>query len=499
MRPVFLVLLLLCLPLTALADQIFIRGDSNGDGEISLPDVLQNLNYQFLGGPPSACLKSQDVNDDGFVTLFDATDTLNYLFQGDRPPLPPFPKCGADPTPDDISCLSPTEVCSPSELPKITSIPPTQGLVDTVYIYDVVATGSAPLTFAVVGPSNANIDEQAGRILWTPAQRHKGFNAFEITVTDNLGLSSTQKFEVEIGPLTIPGDAGLGVFLGSTLEFTLDVPAPANVSPMPLPNNMTFDMATGEFHFVPEQCQVGEIFELTFSLRGSQQTLEVTITVKEQQGPTTLVGIVRDSDTEQPLADVEVRIGTMLSVTTGPNGEFTLTNVPDDAEVLQVDGMNLSPPYAFVAEPLELLLEHELFPGQTNEIVRPVFIPELGDPAGKIDPDDTDPPCLEGPEGVVLCVAQGTAEDPNGGLFAGDVYIPEVPAENTPVALPENLNPALVVAIQPGAVTRANIIIAQVIPSSGPFLSLNTPSPGVTSVMIICNDRERFKTILKFH
>ena len=199
------------------------------------------------------------------------------------------------------------------------------------------------------------------------------------------------------GPCPAPELDPIGdqiVFLGSTLNLMLTASDPNEheimfgASPLPLPANMTLDAATGEVQFTPDAAQVGT-FEITFSASAGEltdtETVGITVDVLPPGGPTILSGSVRDSDTEDPIAGIEVRVqGTALTTNTGPDGEFVLQGVPDDAQVLEVDGFALG--YAFVAEPIHLLLEHELFPGQINEITRPVFLPVLGAPAGEIPP-----------------------------------------------------------------------------------------------------------------
>lgn len=73
----------------------FIRGDGNGDGSVSLPDVIYHLNY-FLGVQAAACLDAHDADDDGTANLTDAVYTLGFLFSSGPPPAAPFPNCGVD-------------------------------------------------------------------------------------------------------------------------------------------------------------------------------------------------------------------------------------------------------------------------------------------------------------------------------------------------------------------------------------------------------------------
>jgi hypothetical protein len=84
---------------------VFLRGDTNSDGEADLSDALSILIHLFVAAPARLpCLKSEDVDDDGDVTLGDAIWILRFLFlSGAAPPLP-FPRCGSDLTPDGLGC-----------------------------------------------------------------------------------------------------------------------------------------------------------------------------------------------------------------------------------------------------------------------------------------------------------------------------------------------------------------------------------------------------------
>ena len=78
----------------------FIRGDVDGDMQITMNDVML-----CMGGPPFLCEDAADVNDDGVWDPSDC-DYLNaYIFSGGPPPPPPFPDCGLDPTPDTLTCI----------------------------------------------------------------------------------------------------------------------------------------------------------------------------------------------------------------------------------------------------------------------------------------------------------------------------------------------------------------------------------------------------------
>jgi parallel beta-helix repeat protein len=64
----------------------YICGDANGDGKISVSDVVYCINYLFKGGPTPVPLQAGDANCDGKVTVSDVVYMINYLFKGGPPP-----------------------------------------------------------------------------------------------------------------------------------------------------------------------------------------------------------------------------------------------------------------------------------------------------------------------------------------------------------------------------------------------------------------------------
>lgn len=64
----------------------FFPGDSNGDGNISLVDVVFVINYLFNSGEASNPPERSDVDCDGEVNLTDVVYLINYLFRGGSEP-----------------------------------------------------------------------------------------------------------------------------------------------------------------------------------------------------------------------------------------------------------------------------------------------------------------------------------------------------------------------------------------------------------------------------
>ncbi|MBI4604041.1 MAG: hypothetical protein HY721_18955 [Planctomycetes bacterium] len=94
----------------------FVRGDSNGTGEIDISDAVFTLVRLFASGEPFPCEDSADTNDDGGIDISDAIGILAYQFLGGAAPAQPFPGCGADPSPSDpLGCeRSPASGCPTS-------------------------------------------------------------------------------------------------------------------------------------------------------------------------------------------------------------------------------------------------------------------------------------------------------------------------------------------------------------------------------------------------
>jgi hypothetical protein len=86
---------------------VFRRGDTGGDGLLSITDAIATLEYLFLAGETPVCLSAADTNDDGGIDIADALFLLLHLFTGSAAPPAPGEGCGPDPTPDELLCTTP--------------------------------------------------------------------------------------------------------------------------------------------------------------------------------------------------------------------------------------------------------------------------------------------------------------------------------------------------------------------------------------------------------
>ena len=79
--------------------------DVDGSGTLDISDPVM-LALGLFGGGVMPCEKSADINDSNGLDIADAILLLDYLFSDGFAPAMPFPMCGFDPTPDDLTCTS---------------------------------------------------------------------------------------------------------------------------------------------------------------------------------------------------------------------------------------------------------------------------------------------------------------------------------------------------------------------------------------------------------
>lgn len=87
-------------------EPLFIRGDLNQNGSVSLLDGVLLL-YRVSGlEPAGSCRDADDINDDGVLTIGDAVYLFQYMFTGGAPIPGSDGSCSPDLTgDDDLDCV----------------------------------------------------------------------------------------------------------------------------------------------------------------------------------------------------------------------------------------------------------------------------------------------------------------------------------------------------------------------------------------------------------
>jgi hypothetical protein len=88
----------------------FIRGDTNGDGSVTVADAAFLLSNLFFGSPRSLpCEAAADFEDDEFISITDALRILEFAAGSGNAPASPYPVSGPDTTSSEgyqVPCAS---------------------------------------------------------------------------------------------------------------------------------------------------------------------------------------------------------------------------------------------------------------------------------------------------------------------------------------------------------------------------------------------------------
>jgi RHS repeat-associated protein len=224
--------------------------------------------------------------------------------------------------------------------------------------------------------------------------------------------------------------------------------------------NVTLDAQSGLFTFSPDFTQTGAFafaFSVTDGTHVVSDTATLTVSTPNPSDPTGLTGLVADAvdaDAGQtvPIANVTVRdLESGTSTTTDALGEFTLTGLTAGLHHIEYDGSTAGVrpdglEYASYRAPVTVQLN------VVDYLERPVYLPRF-DPLLAAEVFPGVPTELSNPTiGVSMTIPAGKVHDADG-EYEGTISVSEVPASFTPGSLPDTLDPALVVTIQPMGLT----------------------------------------------
>ncbi len=305
-----------------------------------------------------------------------------------------------------------------------------------------------------------------------PVTLIEGPNVFQLLATDLAGNTTPATVTVTFvmpGLFTFDPIGNQIVDVGTTLSLTLTATDPSGnpvtfgTSTLPLPGDATLDATTGLFTFTPTSSEVGIISVTLFATNGDQtllQTIQITVPAPDPSDPTSFTGQLLDANdfelgTVTPIVGATVSfLNTGISDLSDGNGFVTLTGLPSGGQVLDIDSTTaaLAPDgsnYAGFRE--QFVVEAN----STNFVSRPFFLPRIADSSlTTVDPNATTV-VTNAALGVSITIPPHTAKNPNGTDFTGQMSISEVPRGLAPAPLPDTLDPALLVTIQPVGITFA--------------------------------------------
>lgn len=284
-----------------------------------------------------------------------------------------------------------------------------------------------------------------------------------------------------VGELILSPIGDQTVSLGNTLNLTLVADSPREQSltysatPMPLPATMSLNAVTGKFTFRPDESQIlGDRGSFTVTFRASdgfdkvEERVKITVSGRVNGGdPTVLTGRVLDTTDfvqarrRTPVVGSRVSLlsrtshEVLATARSGKDGYFKLSIPPfifPGNSILDIDTTKTDPapdgsPYASFRERIRLITNI------VNVVDRPFFLPRIDeDSLTTVDPGTTtvvNNPTL----GITITIPPNTAKNADGTNFKGQLSISEVPKGLAPASLPPELQPGLLITIQPVGVT----------------------------------------------
>ena len=367
-------------------------------------------------------------------------------------------------------------IVAANQPPIITSTPGTAATIDAPYQYVVQASdpdGGALSYSLATAPLGMQINNN--QITWTPA--NAGSESVIVIVTDTAGGQTQQSYSITIDypsdnqpPQFAPvNDQIIPLGTHKIIQFSaVDPEGEAidyNVTPLPLPDGVDFNRRSGILSFEPKSAdQVGTI-ALTFIASDDRydisQTVNFTVTAPPANTPTSFSGRITDANSMAEGVDTPIVgataffLNTSITTTTDSNGYFTLENIPTGTELIfAIDGSTANPApggsgYASFRERLILI------PNVENIEDRPFFMPR--EDASSLTQVVPVAPAtvINSSLGIALEVPANTAKNPDGSQFTGQISISEVPRDLAPAAMPEVLDPGLLITIQPAGLEFA--------------------------------------------
>jgi RHS repeat-associated protein len=257
------------------------------------------------------------------------------------------------------------------------------------------------------------------------------------------------------------------VMIGNKLSFNLAGTDPEGddivfqISPQPYPRGFMLNAKTGEVTFSPDRDSVGtNNFTVTLSdgVYSTSKSLSINVMGTPAGTPTSMQGRVLDTSSHiggnlVPIVGATVSIvGQGVSAITDSNGYFTLNNIPVTTAVLYIDTSNANDApdgskYANFGEGISFI------DGAANIHNRPFYLPRVdGSSITPYNPSENTTVTNPNLNVSAEIPVSTNVTNPDGTAFSGSISISEVPEGVAPVAMPQNLQPGLLLTIQPAGI-----------------------------------------------
>lgn len=227
-------------------------------------------------------------------------------------------------------------------------------------------------------------------------------------------------------PPSVAPLADANVPLGSTLTLAIDATDPDGdaleygIQPIPLPEGASFDAVSGTLTWRPVVAG-SQTFVISVS-DGSETVYEevtATVTAPDVVGPTILSGTIIDPQTGAPVEGAAVNVDG-IAVTTDSAGGFSL-DLGDTAGTVSVQVSGPDGSYGASGFATDLI-------AQVDNPLGSIAAVPLGDETPLSETEDT---VVATDTGVTVTITPGSASDPSGNPFTGDVAVVDLPVAST--------------------------------------------------------------------
>ena len=239
-----------------------------------------------------------------------------------------------------------------------------------------------------------------------------------------------------------------------------------------MPQGASLSAVTGEFRFKPQAPGKHSIeFSASDGRFSASSTGTFTVPEPAEGAQSRFSGRVLDAQSlfageEVALVGVKVSLhGTSFTATTDSEGRFMLSGYTGGSHVLDLNSSSATSSltgvgYAGFRE--KITLRHGVHERESAAFTLPRLAASGATGRVTINPNG-ETVLREENMGIELRIPRGVARNEDGTPYTGDLYMSEVPRDLAPAALPEFMDPSLLITIQP-----VGVVFSQPVPITFP-------------------------------